>query len=158
MSTLHRLPGLLALSLAALSPAAAQKAPNFSGTWVLAVDKSDFGQMPAPQSRTDVIDHKEPALTIKRTASTPNGPIDVNLVYAVDGKPYKNTTPQGEITSTLKWEGQVLVIESTVDTPNGPAVVTDRMSLSPDGKTLTHKREISIQGQQLSQTMILVRQ
>jgi hypothetical protein len=157
MRTVSGFAAILAVSMAT-SSATAQKAPNFTGTWVLAVDKSDFGAMPAPQSRTDVIEHNEPGLTIKRTAATPNGPINLTLVYAVDGKPHKNTTPQGEITSSLKWEGQVLVIESTLDTPNGPAAITDRMSLSADGKTLTQKRAISIQGQDLAQTMILVKQ
>ncbi len=65
----------IALLLALALPASVSaQAPNLSGTWVLQVDKSDFGMMPAPTSRTDVIDHKDPTLTIKRSMVTPNGP------------------------------------------------------------------------------------
>ena len=50
------------------------------------------------------------------------------------------------------------MIVSTVQTPNGEATVTDRLSLSGDGKTLTQQRAISVQGQELAQTMVLVKQ
>ena len=157
--TPSRLAGLMALTLVTLAPAAAaQSVPDLSGTWVLVPDKSDFGPMPGPTSRTDIIDHKEPALTIKRTQMTPQGEVSANLVYAVDGKPYKNIAAGNEVTSTLKWEGQTLVIVSTISTPNGDANITDRLSLSSDGKTLTQARTISFQGQEVSQTIVLAKQ
>lgn len=155
MRTAPRLALLLGLVLTAPAPAAAQGVPNLSGTWALVPDKSDFGPMPPPQSRTDVIDHKEPALVINRTQMTPNGEVSARLVYAVDGKPYKNTVADAEVTSTLRWDGPVLVIVSTVGTPNGEATLTDRYTLSEDGKTLTQSRTINIQGQELIQTMVL---
>ena len=88
-----------------------------------------------------------------------NGSASSDLVYSVDGKPWKNTTSDGsEITSTLKWEGPVLVVASIVNTPNGEATITDRFSLSPDGKTMTQDRHIAVAGQEISQKMILVKQ
>ena len=60
-------------ALALAAPVAGQSAPNLSGTWTLQVDKSDFGMMPGPTSRTDVIDHQEPKLTIKRTVVSAAG-------------------------------------------------------------------------------------
>ena len=45
-----------------------------------------------------------------------------------------------------------------VDTTQGPATLTDRWSLSADGKTLTQTRTINIQGQELKQTMVLAKQ
>jgi len=89
---------------------AAQAKPDFSGTWVMVPEKSDLGGMPSPGGRTDVIAHQEPKLTIKRTI----GDATMNLVYAVDGQPWKNTIPQGEVTSTLKWDGDVLVMQSAI--------------------------------------------
>ena len=41
---------LLALIVIALSAAAADTKPNFSGSWKLMVAQSDFGSAPAPQS------------------------------------------------------------------------------------------------------------
>lgn len=144
---------LLAAVLAGPSVAAAQ-VPDLSGTWVLQAAKSDFGPMPAPTSRTDVFEHKEPSLKVKRTIENAQGATSADLVYAIDGKPWKNSTPNGEISSTLKWDGAVLVVESTVNTPQGEAVLVDRFSLSSDGKTLTQERRISIGGQELAQTMV----
>lgn len=150
----------IALFLALALPASVSaQAPNLSGTWVLQVDKSDFGMMPAPTSRTDVIDHKDPTLTIKRSMVTPNGPATSDLVYGVDGKPWKNKMSDGnELTSTLKWDGPVLVVTSNVSTPNGDATVTDRFTLSGDGKTLTQDRVIAVAGQEIPQKMVLVKQ
>jgi hypothetical protein len=144
--------------LALATPAAAQSVPNLSGTWTLQVDKSSFGMIPGPQSRTDVIDHQEPKLTIKRTIVSAAGETASNLVYAVDGKPYKNMVGESELTSTLKWEGQTLVMVSTVTTPQGEVTITDRYTLSTDGKTLTQARTILVQGQEIPQTMVLAKQ
>jgi hypothetical protein len=150
-----RLAALAVLAGLAPAHAIAQGVPNLSGTWVLVPEKSDFGPMPAPQSRTDVIDHKEPALTIARTQVTAAGETTTSLVFAVDGKPHKNTVGQTELTSTLHWEGAVLVVVSLVNTPQGEVTLTDRYELSADGKTLTQARVISVPGQELSQTMVL---
>ncbi|HEV8599599.1 MAG TPA: hypothetical protein VGQ69_09590 [Gemmatimonadales bacterium] len=153
--------GLALAVLAGLASTAAyaQTVPNLSGTWVLQLDKSDFGMGPAPQSRTDVYDHQEPKLNIKRTVvSETTGETTSNLVYVVDGKPYKNMVGTNELTSTLNWEGQTLVMVSTVTTPQGEATITDRISLSADGKTMNQARTLSIGGQQISQTMVLAKQ
>ena len=160
MPVLARSAIVLALCFGAQHAAVAQAVPNLTGTWTMAADKSDFGPMPAPKARTDVIDHREPALTIKRSIQSPGAATAavIDLTYAVDGKPYTNTTPQGEITSTLKWDGKVLVITSQVPTPGGTAEVTDRLSLSEDGKTLTFDRTIAVQGQELKQTVVMLKQ
>ena len=150
---------LVAIALATPADSSAQTVPDLSGTWVLQVDKSDFGPMAAPDSRTDVITHNEPNLTIKRSVkSSATGETVSDLVYAVDGKPYKNKAGPTELTSTLKWEGATLVVTSTVETPNGPVTITDRMTLSADGKTMTQLRTLSAQGQEATQTMVLVKQ
>jgi len=150
---------LLLSALALPAVLVAQAPPNLSGTWQLQVDKSDFGMMPGPTSRTDVVDHKEPSLRIKRSLEGPQGPTTTDLVYAVDGKEWKNETPDGnELVSTLKWDGAVLVVTTTITVPQGEAVITDRFSLSTDGKMLTQDRVIAIQGQEITQKMVLARQ
>jgi hypothetical protein len=149
----------VAFGLTAAGTVAAQSPPNLTGTWVMVADKSNFGPMPAPQSRTDVIDHKGSAIVINRTQTGgPMGDIKATLTYGVDGKEYKNSVNGNEVTSILKWDGAVLVIESTVITPNGTASVTDRWSLSADGKTLTQERKLSMQGQEAAQTIVLAKQ
>lgn len=152
---------LLALALvvsAARASAQSASVPNLSGTWVLQIDKSDFATMQAPTGRTDVIDHQEPKLTIKRTVTASGQENSTNLVYVIDSKPYKNMVGPSEISSTLHWEGSTLVSVSTVPSQNGEVTITDRYELSSDGKTLTQKRTFSIGGQEATQTLVLVKQ
>lgn len=153
---------LLALALAgSTATASAQSAsiPNLTGTWVLQVDKSDFAGMLTPTGRTDVIDHQEPKITIKRTVSANGAENSTTLVYEINSKPYKNMVGPQEITSTLHWDGSTLVSVSTVQDPQaGEVTITDRYELSPDGKTLTQKRTLSAQGREGTQTMVLAKQ
>jgi hypothetical protein len=148
----------LAFGATAASSALAQSPPNFTGTWVMAADKSNFGPMPPPTTRTDVIDHKGSTIVIKRTQTGGMGDVAATLTYGVDGKQYKNKFGPNDITSTLKWDGPVLVIESTATTAQGDVAVTDRFSLSADGKTLTQERKLNLQGQEAAQTIVLVKQ
>jgi hypothetical protein len=158
MRKLFFLTSIAVLGATAVAPASAQGVPNLSGTWVLQVDKSDFGAVPAPQSRTDVITHQEPKFTIKRTVAGNGGQTVLDLVYAVDGKPYKNSVNGSELTSTLRWDGQTLVMASTLALPQGEVTITDRFTLSADGKTLTQDRTLSQQGQSTEQKLVLVKQ
>jgi hypothetical protein len=45
-----------------------------------------------------------------------------------------------------------------VTTPQGAATITDRYTLSADGKTLTQARTIAVQGQEIPQTLVLTKQ
>ena len=65
---------LLAMTFLA---AQAQAATNFSGEWKLNVSKSDFGAMPAPDSRTDKIAHEDPDL-VERVKMCRKGPSSSN--------------------------------------------------------------------------------
>jgi hypothetical protein len=150
---------LLAGALAAPAALAAQGPPDLSGTWVLQLEQSDLGAMTGQlQARTDVIEHKEPSLKIKRTVRSTAGENISDLVYMVDGKPWKNTAGPTEITSTLRWEAGALVMVSTVPNPQGEVTITDRYTLSADGKTLTQARVLSLGGQEVAQKMVLTKQ
>lgn len=158
MRVISRVVAFTALSLTAPAPVHAQAVPNLGGTWVLQVDKSDFGPLPGPLSRTDVIEHHEPKLVIKRTVASAAGETTSDLSYEVNGKPWKNMVGSNELVSTLRWDGSVLVMVSTVATGQGDATITDRYTLAADGKTLTQVRVWSVQGQEISQTMLLSKQ
>ncbi len=136
----------------------AQHVPNLSGTWVLQVDKSDFGPLPAPTSRTDVVDHQEPKLNIKRTTVQNGTEVVGNLVFVIDGTEYKNTMGPQQLASTLKWDGDVLVVTTNTSVAQGDITLLDRYSLSADGKTLTQDRTISVQGQSVGQKLVFAKQ
>jgi hypothetical protein len=157
MRVKHTAVAVMALFAGTAAVGAAQAVPNLSGTWVLQVDKSDFGGLPAPTSRTDVVDHQEPRLTIKRTAVANGQETTTTLVYEINGQPFKNMVGPSEVTSTLHWEGATLVSVSTVQSAQGEITITDRYSLSEDGKTLTQSRTFAVGGQSVAQTLVLAK-
>ena len=125
---------LIALPLVS---AFSQPKTDFSGTWKLNVAKSDFGPLPGPESRTDVVTHKDPSLSDSVTADGAQGKQQYTVNYTTDGKEALNKIGPREIKSTLKWAGSNLAISSKF-VYNDMDVATEAVwALSPDGKTLT---------------------
>ena len=119
--------------------------PNLSGTWVLDTSKSDFGQMPAPDSRTDTIDHQEPSLkiTVNQTGG-PMGATTFTLNLVTDGKQVATSTIFGnEAKSTAHWDGNSLVVNTQVSVQGSAATLVSKYSLSADGNTLSVMRNMS---------------
>ena len=115
----------------------AQPKTDYSGTWKLNVAKSDFGPLPGPDSRTDVITHKDPSLSNHVTAEGAQGKQEFTFKFTTDGKEAVNTVGPREIKSTVKWSGSNLVINSKF-VSNGSDVLSEATwVLSSDGKTLT---------------------
>jgi hypothetical protein len=115
----------------------AQQKPDFSGTWKLNVAKSDFGPLPVPESRTDVITHKEPSLSNSITAQGAQGKQEYTVNYTTDGKEAQNKVGPRDMKSTLKWVGNSLVITSKFVFNDADVTTEATWTLSPDGKTLT---------------------
>jgi hypothetical protein len=131
---------LLSIAFLIALPAAAafaQQKPDFSGTWKLNVAKSDFGILGGPDSRTDVITHKEPSLTYDVTSEGAQGKQQYTVKYTTDGKEATNQIGGLEIKSTLKWEGSNLVVSSKFVYNNADVIGQATWALSADGKTLT---------------------
>jgi len=131
-------------SVAALALATSLAAkPNFSGTWTLNVSKSDFGMLPGPTSRTDVIEHNDPALKDTVTQETQQGPQNATLNYTTDGKEATNEQGPMTVTSTLGWEGDSLVVNSKTSFQGNDISVKQVWTLSADGKTLTQNAHLA---------------
>ena len=114
-----------------------QPKPDFSGTWKMNVAKSDFGALPGPSSRTDVITHKEPSLTDDVTAEGAQGKQQYTVKYTTDAKEVTNQMGPREVKSTMKWEGNNLVINSKFSYNDSEVTAQSNWALSADGKTLT---------------------
>jgi hypothetical protein len=146
---------LLALPLVSVF---AQQKPDFTGTWKLNVTKSDFGPLPGPESRTDVITHKEPSLSNSVTAQTAQGKQEYTLSYTTDGKEALNKMGPREVKSTLKWDGSNLKVSSTFLFNDSPVTGEATWSLSPDGKTLTINAHFSSTMGEADQTFVFEKQ
>src|SRR5262249_20211365 len=108
-----------------------------TGTWQLNVAKSDFGVLGGPTSRSDVITHKDPAISSHVSADGPQGKFDYTSNYSTDGKETINKFAERESKSTAKWEGNNLVVHSKFNFNDMDVDAIATWMLSADGKTLT---------------------
>lgn len=137
---------------------AAQSKPNFSGTWKLNVAKSDFGPLPAPDSRTDVIEHNDPVLKVNTNAETAQGKQNFSSTYTTDGKEVMNKQGPRDIKSTVLWEGSNLVVNSKFSFNDSDIVVKSVWTLAADGKTLTQNVHFTSQMGEADQKVIYEKQ
>jgi hypothetical protein len=150
--------GLVTLAAGLLG---AQAKPNFSGTWVLDVSKSDWGQMPPPDSIVSVIEHKEPKVKVTTTQKGLGGEITNERQLTTDGQENMNKfrTQLGvqDVKSTTKWNGRTLTTSFTVEA-QGTVSVTDNWDVSPDGKVLTVTRDLTTAQGPVKQKLVFNKQ
>jgi len=114
--------------------------PDFTGKWVLDKAKSDFGQMPAPDTMSRVIDHKEPKMKIAETGKSERGERSSERNITTDGRENKNIFGSVEFVSRSKWEGKRLATEGKLKTQNGDFEINETMELNEDGKVMSLNR------------------
>jgi len=134
--------------------------PNFTGTWVMDAAKSEQSPL-TPDVMTYVVQQKGDQIVADRHVKTANGESDAHLVFAIDGKPWKNEWTQGAMNvvgrSTLSWEGSTLIIKTAI-TADGQAIdQVDRWTLGPDGKSVVVQRSIEAGGQTLSAKVVMTK-
>jgi hypothetical protein len=129
---------LLLLLLASL--VATVTTPDFSGAWRLDLSRSDFGELPAPQSMTTRVDHREPLIQVASSVTTIHGTSNTSYTYRTDGSPQTNTVRGTVVISKAKWSKALLVVEVTARTRSGELRFTDKWELSEDRKTLIISR------------------
>jgi hypothetical protein len=162
---------LLLFALVCAAPCAAQDKkkresparPDFSGTWVLDLKKSGYGDAHSPRAvtlpTTLVITHGGPEVRVTRKFSGAYGAErGGEIVYYTDDRGEKNTlvgsdrvSLSGEVESHTKWKGARLVIRGreylvTFGDTNS-FDFTERWELSPDGTTLTQTKEYDMLGE-----------
>jgi len=158
---------LLAAGLALLLPIAAPAAerqsakPNFSGTWVIDLSRSDPGPLPAPESLEAVIEHKDPTIISTLTQKSASGVVTSRTTITTDGQENRNTvaTETGEdvVTSTCRWNGTELVISATLTLQGVPIRVTEHWNLSEDRARLTVGRSFASDQGSFSQVFVFNR-
>jgi hypothetical protein len=120
--------------------------PDFTGTWVMDVNRS-FSN-PAGLEQTLTVVHTGDQIKVDAKIKTQQGGEQtVNETYTLDGKETDFAPPGGQAGSKGKrkamWlpDGRGAVIDDIVtsESPNGPVTrkVMRKWTLSPDGKTLT---------------------
>ena len=135
----------LLLTLIAIIPFIAFAQTNYTGTWQLNKEKSNFGNI-APEtaaaSRIAISQTKE-TFNLERTLGIGNIRKET---YTLDGKPFQsNVDANTQKTSSIKWDGntKAFIITSNykVTSPNQYEYNrTENWKVSADQKTLTVER------------------
>lgn len=129
-----------AMCLLAITPAMAKT--DFTGTWKIVLDKSDFGPMPPPEKVEQTVEQKENDFKVNMTQVGQQGEVKIELNYSTD-KETTNTFRNAPMKSTAKWEGEKLVVVSKLEFQGNEIVIQDTWSLSDEGKTLVMDRKLN---------------
>jgi hypothetical protein len=150
---------VLAAALALQTVLHAQAKPDFSGTWVLVLDKSDFGQMPAPATMTRTITHKDPSFkVVTMQTGGAMGDTTVETTFTTDGKPATNTVQGSQMSTTAKWDGSAITFHSSINVQDTDSTIDDRYELSDAGKTLTVMRTFTTPDGPLATKLVMKKQ
>ncbi|MCS7315614.1 MAG: hypothetical protein RMI94_10475 [Bryobacterales bacterium] len=143
---------LAAAVLTCMSSAFSQARPDFSGTWKLNIAKSNFGALPAPESSSLKVEHRDPALKMVSTTVSSSGERAYELSFTTDGKECTNWVGNVEVKSVLRWDGATLIMEHKA--AGGEVTLRDQWALSEDGKILTVTRHWSGSQGETTQTLV----
>ena len=149
----------LALALVALTLAAAETKPDFSGTWKQNSSRSNFAGQAVPISVTDIITHKEPDLHLTQTVVGPQGDSTTSEHdFFTDGRESAGKSRNYTEKNTVKWEGNSLVFVTRRDYAGREVALRERWTLSADGKTLMKERVSPGRNGEVKQTFVLEKQ
>ena len=136
---------------------AAQSKPNFTGTWKLNVEKSDFGVLPPSNSRTDVVDHQDPNLKITVSDDGAQGQQNYTLLMTTDGKEALNKPSGLEMKSVATWNANNLVVSTKLQFQGSDVAIKTSWTLSDDGKMLTENAHLESPMGETDQKMVFNR-
>jgi len=148
---------LAVASLSAVSLMAADK-PNFSGSWKLNSDKSDFGPTPAPTKLERTIKHEDPKMNIASVQTGPQGDVSTDITYTTDGKECVNKLMGQDVKMTAAWDGDKLAVKYKIDYQGMDVGIVEGWALSGDGKVLTISRNLSTPQGDFTATIVLDKQ
>jgi hypothetical protein len=131
--------------LCLLQIASASSKPDFSGTWVMDVNRS-FSNPPGLEQTLTVV-HTGDQIKVDAKLKTQQGEQTINETYTLDGKETEFAPPgaqpgaKGKRKASWLPDGRGALIEDVVtsDSPNGPVTrkTMRKWTLSADGSTLT---------------------
>lgn len=134
------------------TPAAAAAQPNLSGAWKLDITRSDFGQVPPPNSEFGIIQQTPTAINIATASDSDDTGKEVYVLPIPIGAT-EAATPAGDFAATAdfkitaskaQWQGATLVIDQKMNYKGSDGTIHSVYSLSADGKTLTRQTHYSL--------------
>ena len=147
------------VAMAAAGVALAAEKPSLAGSWKMDPKQSDFGAGPPPDSFTRTIEQNDPALVMTDAQTSALGDDKAVRKYSTDGKEITYHWMGNDVVSAAHWEERALVVIGKLNAGGSDVVVTSRLTLSADGKTLTENGKIAVGGNDLGEyKLVLVKQ
>ena len=134
---------LLAVAGLTATLATAADKPNFSGSWKMNAEKSDFGPIPPPEKLERTIVHEDPKLNVNTLNVGPQGEMKSDSMYTTDGKDSVNKTGGMEIKSVAAWDGDKLIIKYKREVQGMDISFVETWTLGAEGKTMTVVNDLS---------------
>jgi hypothetical protein len=145
--------GLFLLVSAGMAIAAAADADrDFSGRWVLDLDSSEPGTLPAAAHSELVIE--QAAVRVRCEAHSTGGAL-ARWSFTVDGEESRYKLGEESRSTAAKWEGTALLLNTLVSGRRNYTIM-DRWKLSRDHRTLTVRRQV-MNGTQESEGLLVYR-
>lgn len=136
--------------IVAIAVAAPMAHPDFSGTWILDVTRSDAGQSTPDRASYQIVQHGD-SITYDRESSSIRGTLSSHVVLGADGKAWTNLVAQNgqevPTNSIVAWHGDTLVIHSSGAMESSTVDTDEWWLLAAPGQVLLMHREVSVNGQ-----------
>jgi photosynthetic reaction center cytochrome c subunit len=130
---------------------------NFGGVWKTNPPARTSGSGPAPPSYLMIVEQQGPKLSELIGMYGPRGELRSSLTYNTDEKPSMNSFHGLPMRTQASWNGGTLVLESKI-AGRRPSAMTERYTLSSDGKTLTVDSVTTMNGRDIKQSLVFEKQ
>ena len=138
------MPVALVAATPAAQAAAATAKPDFTGSWKLDLGKSVYGPVPSPNAETNVITQTGDDFKLVTTQEGGTGTLTYTINFtagAPESQVPKDAFPANSdltiLTTKGDWSGAVLVIVQKASYQGMAVAISQRFTLSDDGKELT---------------------
>ena len=132
--------------------------PDFSGTFTLNNQLSELAFLKPPKMRVDSVVHAEPSLTVTTLQIDTNGANTTIRRFTTDDVPVTIEVLGKARQLRARWENLELVVETSWDHNGNPRVLTDRWSLTANGRQLVVTRHQQMNGGSVRQRFVLDRE
>lgn len=116
--------------------------PDFSGSWKLNLGASEFAGLPAPQSVTMTVEHRDAKISVRSNTVMSGKGYDSQYQYSTGGKPSVNQIAGAPVTSRVTWHGNTLAVDAETERQGRPYRFHDEWALGAGGKTLVVIRRL----------------
>jgi hypothetical protein len=110
---------------------------DFSGSWTLALAKSDFGRANPPQSLSMIVKQTTSSLIVESTLVDGRGTTTNGYTLNLSGKETENLIRGNKVLSVTTWRGQMLHVKAKTQVQGTDIKTVDQWQLEEDGRILT---------------------